>query len=717
MPIDITFSPAPWSDFADIVLGRMRDHLARKSRPWADGAAEDLPARPRLLDLLGDPPEAEDDALEEGPDAGPEPRPAIPARQLLLALRLAAGIGEATAVRELFDAGVLPAGRGASEMDDYTVPAGDGLLIVQPQETDGAVSPSALDRFHCRIGRALETRAPVLILLPATARLPAAFRQAQLPRLRLAPAGRDIFARLLVEQFGDAASQEDEAALHAALPADQHLRGLGPEAVSLALRAPSAVAAATLLAGLLAPAASGIALRDLVGYGEAKEAALGIVEDLAAWRRGDLSWDAICRGLLLCGPPGTGKTELARAIARDGGIGFVGASYADWQAKGHLGDFLRAMAESFAAAQRAAPAILFLDEIDAFQSRSGARAEGNRNCSYDAKAIAGLLQHLDGIAGREGVVVIAACNHPEQLDPAIRRAGRFDRVLRIGPPDEADLALILRQHLGADLPGMDLARLAAHAGGKTGADCAAAVRIARGAARRQRRDLAEADLREALIGRPGDLAPETLWRTALHEAGHAILNIAADVSTPVSLSITAEQGLCVSEPRPYEATAARLRRLRMMHLAGRAAELLILGHAAAGAGGPAESDLATATRLALAEEISFGLGALGPLWLGSDPDPQLIPRLPPEIQRSIRDKLARDDAAAGEVLAANRDLLLEIARTLARTRLLAGQELDALLEKVVPMHGMAPASLPAVPHEPQPAKHEGGRAEPTLPSG
>lgn len=420
-------------------------------------------------------------------------------------------------------------------------------------------------------------------------------------------------------------------------------------------------------------------LRDLVGFGEARDAAIGIIADLAAWRRGTLGWEDICHGLLFCGQPSMGKTELARTMARDGGVGFVAASYADWQARGHLGHFLAAMAASFAGAQRAAPAILFLDELDAFGSRSGERVRGNHNKSYDAKAITGLLQHLDGIAGREGVVVIAACNHPEHLDPAIRRARRFDRILYIAPPGRKDLAVILRQHLGSDLPDAGLGRLAARAEGKTGADCAAAVRVARAAARQQRRTMVEDDLREALIGREPDLAPNQLWRIAIHEAGHAILHMALGTATPISLSIDSKGGSCRSRRHERANTADHLRRLRITHLAGRAAERLILGDIDTGSGGPPESDLALATRLALAEETSFGLGLLGPLWLAANLDPVLLAHLPAEVQRSIRARLIAEEAEAGRVLAANRALLVEIAHMLERTRFLDRAHLDSLL--------------------------------------
>ena len=201
----------------------------------------------------------------------------------------------------------------------------------------------------------------------------------------------------------------------------------------------------------------GIRLADLAGLGAARDAALGIVEDLRAWQAGELPWDAVHRGLLVVGPPGTGKTELARAMAREPGIHLESASYAQWQARGHLGDMLQAMRASFAVAADQAPSILFLDELDAFGSRTGGRS--TQNYSYDTKVITGLLEQLDGIDGRVGVVVIGACTHPEGIDPAILRAGRFDERFEIRRPDAEALAIILRQHLGPDLPEADLATL------------------------------------------------------------------------------------------------------------------------------------------------------------------------------------------------------------------------------------------------------------------
>lgn len=725
MQADLAHTSAPWSDLAATLITRMRDRLMPRSLPprTMPLPEEEKEVQALLDELAGD---AGTDAAAQAADQAPEPdRPRLPLRQLLLVLRLAATLGdaqgldrlltqgavtvlsdldpgEAPALIELLDAGALPEPWLCVDACDYYSRAGQRLITLRPNER-GTALRSDRERFEEGLIRALEGKAPALILLPSGHALPAGLREAGLTRLRLAPLDRQILIYLLREQFradGDAgaatgdgiggcAGAGDRAALLEALPEDEHLHRLDPLALLLALRAPTPLGAAKRLARIMTlqdqDMGAGPHLRDLVGYGEALGAARGTIEDLAAWRRGTLAWDEVCRGLLLCGPPGVGKTELARAMAREGSIGFISASYADWQAQGHLGDFLAAMAASFAQARRAAPAILFLDELDAFQSRSGERTRGNHNKSYDAKAIAGLLQHLDGIARREGVVIIAACNHPEQLDPAIRRAGRFDRVLRIEPPDRQDLAVILRQHLGTDLPGADLDSLAAQALGRTGADCAAAIRVARASARQQRRALTLADLQAALIGKPPDHPPEQLWRTAIHEAGHAIVHVAVGTGRPVGLSITEAGGACHVDPVRLEVTAGQLRRLRMSSLAGRAAEKLVFGTVTAGAGGPLDSDLAKVTRLALAEEVSFGLGGLGPLWLADDLDPAMMLHLPPAIREAIRRRLLADETAALQVLTAHRALLEEIATRLARRLWLAGPELDALLERVVPL--------------------------------
>ncbi len=153
-------------------------------------------------------------------------------------------------------------------------------------------------------------------------------------------------------------------------------------------------------------------IEQLAGYGKATEWALNLVEDISAWREGSISWSDVDAGLLLSGPPGCGKTLFASAVARSCGAAFLAASSAQWQARGHLGDMLKAMRKTFREAIAAAPAILFLDEFDSFGSRKLLRGD---NASYGLQVINALLELLDGADGREGVVVIAATNRPRIL--------------------------------------------------------------------------------------------------------------------------------------------------------------------------------------------------------------------------------------------------------------------------------------------------------------
>ena len=195
-----------------------------------------------------------------------------------------------------------------------------------------------------------------------------------------------------------------------------------------------------------------VTLDDLYGMDEAVEWGKALVEDLKAWDAGGLRWTDIDPGILLAGPPGTGKTLFARALANSASVHFEATSTATWQAAGHLSDTLKAMRKCFDKAKAGAPAIVFVDELDAIGDR--ARLEGH-NASYDRQVINAFLECLDGIGRREGVVVIAATNAPEQLDAAILRSGRLDRVIRIAAPDRAARAKILKLHLGNDARNQD----------------------------------------------------------------------------------------------------------------------------------------------------------------------------------------------------------------------------------------------------------------------
>lgn len=291
--------------------------------------------------------------------------------------------------------------------------------------------------------------------------------------------------------------------------------------------------------------------------------------------------------------------------------------------------------------------------------------------------------------GRKGVVVIGACNDAEQLNPAIRRAGRFDQLVHVSHPDAAALAVILRQHLDDDLPEADLVTLGQMALGSTGADCAAAVRAARAKARRARRPLAERDLRETLAPDHRALPAPMRQRAALHEAGHAVVTAALGLGIVRALRIGPDGGETLSRWHPADLTQAEAHRQCIAHLGGRAAEVLMLGDASGGAGGDLQADLARATQLLLACEVSLGLGDQGHLSIGAPPDPRLILSLPPATRARLQRRLDRAMEDAQEILCRHHQLLEDLARDLELAGFLGEDALAARLAPLANAHASA----------------------------
>jgi cell division protease FtsH len=354
-------------------------------------------------------------------------------------------------------------------------------------------------------------------------------------------------------------------------------------------------------------------LDDLVGMGEAEDWGRELARDLADWKAGNIPWSAVDRGILLSGPPGCGKTTFAKALANTCGVEFVSGSLASWQAAGHLNALLKSMREAFATARTNAPAIMFIDEIDAFGDR--ARFSGD-NAQYSTEVVAGLLECLDGVDGREGVVVVGAANYPDKLDAAITRSGRLDRHVRISLPDEPARAEILWRLLERKLDRQKLLPIAGRLLNRSGADLERLVREASRRARRAARPPILADIEASLPPRV-KIPREYRRRIAIHEAGHVVVGLETGYGTVTSILIPkwfdhsdGQLAGCVQFEIPDTEirTLTRVKTEITMLLAGAAAEKLVLGNHSAGVGGKFGSDLHRATALAATSFRSWGLG-------------------------------------------------------------------------------------------------------------
>jgi cell division protease FtsH len=421
---------------------------------------------------------------------------------------------------------------------------------------------------------------------------------------------------------------------------------------------------------------------DVAGIEEAKGELLEVVDflrDPEPYRR---LGAAMPRGVLLYGPPGTGKTLLARAVAGEAGVPFFSLSASEF-VEMFVGVGASRVRDLFAQAKQAAPAIVFIDELDAIGRVRMRSASPGANDERE-QTLNQILAELDGFTGAEGVVVLAATNRPEVLDPALLRAGRFDRRVSVNPPDRAGRQAILEVHtrgvpLDADV---DLGAIAASTPGMVGADLRALVNEAALAAARRRHhhvnagDFSDA-LERVLLGaeRRIVIMPDERRRTAYHEAGHALLATlvpGAEVVRKVSI-VPHGQALGVTLQSPetdrHGYTEAELRGRVVAALGGRAAEEVVLGEISTGA----EDDLAQVARIVRQMVERWGMSAaVGPNAVLPAQDAGVLTSasgaVSEETRRLVDAEVRRMVGAAHEealaLLRANRDRLEALAAAL-----------------------------------------------------
>jgi len=521
---------------------------------------------------------------------------------------------------------------------------------------------------------AIDRRRPIAVIAQVASTLLAPLRQLNLQETRLMRMDADLVATMLELNY------PESGCIASRIEAAQLAR-LTPEDFVLAFREDDAVSAYEVLAAKCQPATSGSqSLRDFPLPAEVRAPLDRILNDLKAWSCGDIPWSEVTRGLLLEGPPGTGKTEIARLIAGEAGFAVVACSLSQWSSAGSKsGDVIKAMKASFAEAASKAPCVLFIDEIDGFGDRA---RNPDHNSAYTAYVVGALLECLDGYETLEGVIAVAATNHVSMVDAAVRRAGRFDAVVTLAHPSVELLPQALRWHLGAELRDENLDRLALSACGMSGAEIASTVRLAKSKARSARRAMTGHDLAETIAELRPAMSPVLQYRVAIHEAGHAIVAAASGRSKPKALMITAQGGhlehkLDLGAHRKQDLEAAL-----MIYAAGRAAEMVVFGDASAGAGGEVGSDLERATHVAAALEVSWGHGATT-LWLGAPKDAIKLMREDPKIQRRVSLHLSRAEGRARRILEANRTLLQDLGEALNREQRLEEQALTCFLREVV----------------------------------
>jgi cell division protease FtsH len=462
-----------------------------------------------------------------------------------------------------------------------------------------------------------------------------------------------------------------------------------------------------------------VTFADVAGVDEAKDELVEIVNFLKDPNTYGRLGGRAPKGVLLVGPPGTGKTLLARAVAGEAGVPFFSISGAEF-VEMFVGVGAARVRDLFEQARKHAPAIIFIDELDALGRARGAYVGGGHD--EKEQTLNQLLAELDGFDPSSGLVLLGATNRPEILDPALLRAGRFDRQILVDRPDKRGREQILAVHLKKAKLAVDVKpeQIAALTPGFTGADLANLVNEATLlATRRNAEAVAMEDFNNAiermvagLEKRNRLLNPLERRVVAYHELGHAMVVLAlpgTDTVHKISIIPHGVGALGYTIQRPtedrYLMTRAELEHKMAGLLGGRAAEQLVFGEISTGAA----DDLAKATDIARAMVLRYGMSeALGNVAYDRDRSPFLQPAYPVPQERNysedtaqavdnaVRSFVAQAFEQASAILRRNRGLLDRTAAALLETETLSEPEIEQVKQEIV----AAPA-LPSFADKPE----------------
>jgi cell division protease FtsH len=472
-----------------------------------------------------------------------------------------------------------------------------------------------------------------------------------------------------------------------------------------------------------------VTFEDVAGVDEAKSDLQEIVEFLRDPQKFQRLGGRIPRGALLVGPPGTGKTLLARAIAGEANVPFFTISGSDF-VEMFVGVGASRVRDMFEQAKKNAPCIIFIDEIDAVGRHRGAGLGGGND--EREQTLNQLLVEMDGFEANEGIILIAATNRPDVLDPALLRPGRFDRQIMVPNPDVGGREKILRVHMRKVplAPDVDPKVIARGTPGFSGADLANLVNeAALLAARRNKRLVTQAEFEDSkdkvMMGaerRSMIMTEEEKLATAYHESGHALVNLLVVGNDPLHKVTIIPRGralgVTMALPERDKLSYSKLwceARLATM-FGGRVAEQLIYGEDHLNTG--ASNDIMQATGLARSMVTEWGMSEkLGPLRYNENQQEVFLghaitqrQNMSEETAKLIDEEIRRivtgGEKKAREVLSINRDKLESITKALMEYETITGEEVNALMrgEKIVRIPDDEESRGPAGPAVPAAGK-------------